>query len=442
MKRFLAILACKLARWAGKLLGKGSSMPGTVALRICPDVLSRLELPSCILAVTGSNGKTSTAEMVAAILRAQGKTVVTNGEGANQTEGVATALLSHATLGGKVTADVLVLESDERYAARTFRFFQPTHLVVTNLYRDQLTRNAHPQWVYQALEGAIFPETTLILNGDDPLVSAFGRNRENVVWYGLDRASFSVDAPTGTYRDGAHCPLCYAPMEYDYAHFNHLGHYRCTKCGHEKPKTQFTATQVDLAEHTLTLDGTHTIDLAFAGVYHAYNILAAWAATQVCGVAPETALKVIDHYVLQSGRVVEFQVGARHGVLLTSKHENSVAYDTNLRYIRSQNQPCEVILLVDDISRKYYTTETSWLWDIEFEMLNAPHVEHIYLTGRYAYDLALRLSHAFLDWEKVTVQPDLPALMAHLAHEGEQPLFALTCFSDRDKLLNYARKEG
>ena len=120
MRKFLAIVVCKLGRFVGKLIGKGSSMPGKFALKICPDILRRVQLPPHIIAVTGSNGKTSTVEMIATVLRGQGKNVIYNAEGSNQVEGVTTLILTHATLGGKVNADVLLLESDERYAAHSF----------------------------------------------------------------------------------------------------------------------------------------------------------------------------------------------------------------------------------------------------------------------------------------------------------------------------------
>ena len=163
---FLAILVCKLGRFLGKCIGKGSSMPGKAALKLCPDILRRVQLPSRIIAVTGSNGKTSTVEMIAAILRASGQTVVYNEEGSNQIEGVTTLVLTHATFGGRVKADVLLIESDERYAAHSFQFFHPTHFVITNLYRDQLTRNGHPEWVYDAILPALAPETELLLNAE------------------------------------------------------------------------------------------------------------------------------------------------------------------------------------------------------------------------------------------------------------------------------------
>jgi UDP-N-acetylmuramyl tripeptide synthase len=442
MRKFLAILVCKLGRFVGKLVGKGSSMPGKFALKICPDILSRVQLPPHIIAVTGSNGKTSTVEMIAAILRSDGKNVVYNEEGSNQIEGVTTLILTHATLSGRVKADVLLIESDERYAAHSFKFFHPTEFVVTNLYRDQLTRNGHPEWVYDAILPAIHPETELLLNADDPLSSCFAQGHEKVQWFGLDKCSISTDAPTGVYHDGAYCPLCHAPMEYDYVHYNHIGAYRCTKCGHRKPVTDYTATAVDLEHGTLTIDGALTVQLAFRSIYNVYNILAAYAACRRVGVAADTAAGVISNYILKNGRMQTFTLGNHHGTLLTSKHENSIAYDTNLRYIAATKADCVVLIIVDAVSRKYFTSETSWLWDIDFDQLARPQVKKVVLSGRYCNDLAERFS--FTGVTGWSVQPDIAAAAAELKETGGEDLYVVTCFSDRDKLLNLpdVHKEG
>ena len=434
MRKFLAIVVCKLGRFVGKLVGKGSSMPGKFALKICPDILARVQLPEHIIAVTGSNGKTSTVEMIAAILRADGKHVVYNEEGSNQIEGVTTLVLTHATLSGRVKADVLLLESDERYAKFSFKFFHPTEFVITNLYRDQLTRNGHPEWVYDAILPALHPDTELILNADDPLSSCFAQGHEKVKWFGLDKCSISVDAPTGVYHDGAYCPICHAPMTYDYVHYNHIGAYRCTACGHAKPATDYTATAVDLESGTLTIDGAVDIHLAFRSIYNVYNILAAYAACRECGVDAETARGVINNYILKNGRMQKFTLGQHHGTLLTSKHENSIAYDTNLRYVASTKADCVVLVIVDAVSRKYFTSETSWLWDIDFGQLAAPHVKQVLLSGRYCNDLAERFS--FTDIENWSVVPDIGEAAAQLAAQGGEDLYVVTCFSDRDKLLD------
>ena len=440
MRKLLAIVVCKLGHFVGKLIGKGSSMPGKFALKICPDILRRVELPGHIIAVTGSNGKTSTVEMIAAVLRADGKTVVYNEEGSNQIEGVTTLVLTHATLGGKVRADVLLIESDERYAAHTFRYFHPTEFVITNLYRDQLTRNGHPEWVYDAILPALHPEPELLWTADDPLSSCFAQGREKVKWFGLNKCSISTDAPTGVYHDGAYCPVCHAPMEYDYVHYNHIGAYRCTNCGHRKPETDYTVTAVDLENAQVTLDGGVTIALAFRSIYNIYNILAAYAACRRVGVSGETAASVLGGYLLKNGRMQTFRLGAHHGTLLTSKHENSIAYDTNLRYIAASERDCVVLVIVDAVSRKYFTSETSWLWDIDFDQLRAPHVKRVVLAGRYCNDLAERFS--FTELTNWSVEPDIAAAAAELKSGGDEALFVVTCFSDRDKILSRVEKEA
>ncbi|MBE6996275.1 MAG: DUF1727 domain-containing protein [Ruminococcaceae bacterium] len=440
MRKLLAILVCKALRIAGKLVGKGSSLPGKYALKLCPDILRRVELPRHIIAVTGSNGKTSTVEMIAAILRAGGKTVVYNEEGSNQIEGVTTLVLSHASLSGKVRADVLLIESDERYAARSFRFFHPTAFVITNLYRDQLTRNGHPEWVYDAILPAIHPETTLVLNADDPLSACFARGGNAVKWFGLEQCAVSQSAPSGVYHDGAHCPVCRAPMTYDYAHYNHIGAYRCAACGHARPTPDYAATAVDLDGGSLTLDGGVTVQLAFRSIYNVYNILAAYAVCRETGVAAETAAETISGYVLKNGRVQTFRLGNHRGTLLTSKHENSIAYDTNLRYVTSAKADCAVLVIVDAVSRKYFTSETSWLWDIDFDLLAAPHVKRVILSGAYSNDLAQRFSFsAVKNW---TVIPDIATAAAALREDGSEDVYVITCFSDRDKLLAHVEKEG
>lgn len=420
-------------------MGKGSTLPGKLALMLCPDVLSRVEVPQQIIAVTGSNGKTSTVELIAAILRRAGNTVVFNEKGANQLEGVATLVLTKGDLRGRVKADVLLLECDERSTVQIFRYFPPKQLVITNLFRDQLTRNGHPEWIYDVILPAIPEEAELILNADDPLSSCFARGREKVTWFGLDQSASSAGSPTGVYHDGACCPICKGPMEYDYVHYNHIGAYRCKRCGHHKPHTDYSVTALDLETGELVIDHWVSILLDFCSIYHVYNILAAYAVSRQNGVSPEESAEAVNRYSLQSGRMQRFTLGRHCGTLLTSKHENSISYDTNLGYIAGTKRDCVVLIIVDSVSRKYFTCETSWLWDIDFAQLKAPHVKRIILSGQYANDLAERFS--FTDLENWSVQPSIFEVVQELEGSGEEEIYVVTCFSDRDKLLDHVEKE-
>lgn len=436
MKKFIAIAVCKILRFIGSFIGKGSSLPGEIALKICPDILKRVTLPKEIIAVTGSNGKTSTVEMIAHVLASSGKDVVYNKEGSNQIEGVTTLILTNSTLGGKFKKDAVIIESDERYSKYTFKYFSPTHYVITNLYRDQLTRNGHPQWVFNAVKESISDDCTLVLNADDPLVSLFGKGRENVIWFGMDRQDFSTDTNTGMYDDGKYCPVCNAPMKYDYYHYNHIGSYRCEKCGYKKNDTSFTVTKTDLESGVITINEKDEIQLSFKSIYNVYNILACYAVCCLVGVDGETVSKSISNYFLKNGRVVEYRLGEAKGTLITSKHENSVSYDQSLRYSVQQKNPHAVIIIVDAVSRKYYTSETSWLWDINFGMLNTENTEHIYLLGKYANDLYVRFSYTDIAPEKISLIENIPQGVETIKNAGHSELYTITCFSDKDKFLS------
>ena len=441
MKKFLAILVCKLLRFAGRLVGKGSSLPGQIALKICPDILGMIRLPSQIIAVTGSNGKTSTVEMIAHVLKAAGKRIAYNKEGSNQIEGVTALILCDCTLGGRCKSDILLIESDERYAKYTFHSFQPTHYVITILYRDQLTRNGHPQWVFGAIKPSIPENGTLILNSDDPLVSLFGYGRGKVVRFGMDRQSFSSEENTGMYDDGKYCPHCGGAMKYTYRHYAHIGSYFCTSCGYHRVEPEYRITEADLEEGYLTVNGEDTIPLAFRSLYNAYNILACYALCDVIGIDRRIISESIGNYVLKNGRIVNFRLGETSGMLLTSKHENSVSYDQSLRYITQQKENHAVCIIVDAVSRKYFTSETSWLWDINFDVLKLSTTEHIYLFGRYAYDLAVRFSYTEIDAGRISVIPSIPEGIDTIKAAGYKRIYTVTCFSDKDKFLSHVEIE-
>ncbi len=441
MKRFFTILICKLLRFAGKLLGKGSSLPGQIALKLCPDILSRVRLPKYIIAVTGSNGKTSTVEMIAHILIKNGKKVSWNKEGSNQIEGVTTLVLNSATLGGKVKSDILLIESDERFARYTFRYIKPTHYVITNLYRDQLTRNGHPEWVYDALLDSITDGTQLILNADDPLVASFGWGKDNVIWFGADKLSSDTEKLESAYNDGAYCPICKAPMTYSTHHYNHIGHYACTKCGYKRPDTKYTITDVDLENGEMTVDGKYKITLALKSLYNIYNILSAYTVASIVGIDGEEIAMDMNNYVLKNGRVITFELGGRKGTLLTSKHENSISYDQSIRVASAFKDGCDVMIIVDAVSRKYFTSDVSWLYDIDFEMLKNENVREIVLAGKYFNDLAVRFSYTDIPEDKIKLFEDIDEAVDYLNSDRKEYIYVITCFSDKGKFLAKVKED-
>lgn len=188
-----AVVAGKAARAASRLRGGGSALPGLVAERVDPGFLAHAlaEVRGGIVVVSGTNGKTTTTKMLVAVLRAHGCTVFTNPTGSNFTRGVISSMLGELPLGGRLRADLAVLELDEAHALRFAEAVRPTHSLLLNVARDQLDRFAEIDHTAQLLATLAEQTTTgVVLNLDDSFVS---RIRDRVA-DGVQVRYFGVDA--------------------------------------------------------------------------------------------------------------------------------------------------------------------------------------------------------------------------------------------------------
>jgi len=436
MKKALIIILNKIMYKIGKFLKKGSSKPGQIALKMDKNILSKITLPEDIIVVTGSNGKTSTTELIYNVLKDNGYSVGCNLEGSNQTEGVTTMILNNCNLKGEVEKDVLVIESDERYLRHTLKFFKPKYLVITNLYRDQMTRNGHPELIYDIINEAITDGIHLILNTDDPLSSLYGYKRENVTYFGMNENELSTKINTGVYDDGKYCPNCKQKLDYEYYNYAHIGSYKCKNCGHERKNPDYAVTSIDLRQGEVKINDKFKISIGIRSIYNAYNVLAAFAVTSLMGVKPENIINTLNDYIMKNDRVQTFDIDGHAGMLLTSKHENSISYNQSISYVINENKPCTIVFIVDAVSRKYFTSETSWIWDIDFEKVNAECVKKVILAGKYVNDLVARFSYADIDMSKVCISKDLDEMMRDVKETAEGNIYVITCFSDRMKFMN------
>ena len=195
-------------------------------------------------------------------------------------------------------------------------------------------------------------------------------------------------------------------------------------------------TEVDLDHSRIVINCKDTVELAFKSIYNIYNILAAYSVCTLLGIPGADVAGRVSNYILKNGRYIEFALGAHNGTFLISKHENSISYDMSFRYAASQGKPFSAVIIVDAVSRKYFTSETSWLWDINFDLLNNPLLEKVYLCGKYCNDLAMRFSFTDIPAERIRVFADIDAACAELRENGSEQLYAVTCFSDKDKFMS------
>ncbi|MBR2788999.1 MAG: hypothetical protein IKD70_00045, partial [Eggerthellaceae bacterium] len=78
-----------------------TTLPGKVALAVCPGLLSELSRDMDVVLVTGTNGKTTTTHLIAGMGEGVGRRLMTNSGGANMTAGLAAAFVADCGRGGR-----------------------------------------------------------------------------------------------------------------------------------------------------------------------------------------------------------------------------------------------------------------------------------------------------------------------------------------------------
>ena len=251
LKYYLAFYLAKLSVVALKIIRRDATQfPGKLAITICPDFLKMIEKPKTIIAVTGTNGKTTVCNMIEDCLKANDYEFIDNQLGSNTNSGIASTFIKGANLSGKQKKDMAIFEIDERSAIRIYPFMTPTYLICTNLFRDSLMRNAHTEFISNILTSNIPKETKLILNGDDLIVSNLAPENERV-YFGINRLETDTDTCENIARDIIVCPKCDSKLEYDFVRYNHIGRAKCSKCDFKSPKIDYEVTNINLEDRTI-----------------------------------------------------------------------------------------------------------------------------------------------------------------------------------------------
>ncbi len=408
--------------------GGGTTLPGRVLLRLAPDAIARLGagLGAGSALISATNGKTTTAGMVAAILAAEGRRPVHNRAGSNMTWGVATALLEQDGEEG-------LFEVDEAWLPRVAEQLRPRLIVLGNLFRDQLDRYGEmealaDEWERTVAAGEGHP--SFALNADDPLIADLGRDREGrrrdgVLYFGIEDSAQALPALQHAF-DAKHCRRCGHPYEYERAFVGHLGHYSCPSCGAERPRPEVAATEIELrgmdgsSSRIRTPEGEIELELPLPGLYNVYNALAAIAAGLRLGVGPESIAAALGEMKAAFGRVETIAVGGVPVSILLIKNPAGANEVLRTLLLEAEAQDgsrdgAGIDLWIALNDRIADGRDVSWIWDADFELLGAA-VRRVVCSGTRAPELALRLKYAGWPTDRIEViegiEPSLDAAVA------------------------------
>ncbi len=442
--RYIALIIGKLASLLLKLIGRhGGSFPGRVALVFCKDILKYFKYPDITILVTGTNGKTSTSNLIAGTFREAGYDVISNSRGDNIIFGIASLLIKNAGFDFVIDSEVLVLEVDELTLARHFKDISATDLVVTNFFRDQLDRAGEMETIINKISHAIKDyDKNIYLNEDDPNVKRMGyaAKNANLISFGLDRLADASETNHEA-KEGKFCFNCNGELQYDYYQYSHIGSYHCSSCEFGSSRPDYFMTNINeeaLSFDILTKDEkTYSLNSNIDAAYHLYNLVAASSVSLNYGIDVEKINRVFANFNLGIGRMENISIDGKDVLLNLVK--NPTGFNEILKYINKYKEDKSMIFVLNDNVQD--GTDTSWIWDAEFEKIDG--LSTVILSGKRAYEAALRFKIAEIDTEIVVEKDFSKALDRLMKTEAKKYVISTytALFSSRAVMLARADKD-
>jgi UDP-N-acetylmuramyl tripeptide synthase len=402
------------------------------------------------IVITGSNGKTTTARMTAAIADSSGRRVSQNRTGSNLLQGVTSVAVNFADLFGRLDSDALLFEIDEATIPLAVPEIQPDVVVITNIFRDQLDRYGELYAVAQALNKMLenLPESaTILLNGNDPQVASFGQNaKAKRLFFGLETKEVGTPVPEQS-ADIIRCIRCNEDLVYEVAYMSHLGIYRCPNCGYTLPELDIAATSIKLASDgegpthvTLrTPQGVMELEIPLPGLHNVYNAMVAIGAAMAAGFNMEKVQTALSGLRPAFGRLEKIQAGDKTIYLTFVK--NPTSFNLMLRLIAQHAGKKHLLLAASNTVVD--GEDFAWLWDVEVEEIAADILDAV-CSGNKAEELAMRLKYAEVSTDRINCIADREAALdAALKNvESGGTLYIMCGYTPTHELRRIMQKRG
>ena len=343
-----------------------ANLPGKIALKIDPSLLDELrgKCTQGSVITVGTNGKTSTNNLLADAFEASGRTIICNRTGANLAAGISSALLQQPA------AQWGVFECDELWLAHVLPHLRSNYVLLLNLFRDQLDRCGEIDRIQTSIAGALTasPDTVLVYNADDPLCARIADEVPNrTVAFGL---SESMDLAQNTVTDAQMCQKCDGMVRYHYRQYGQLGDYFCDQCDFARPTLDFAGRDIAIGPSGVTMEvcgpaGCESVHTPQPTPYAAYNLVASYALCREVGIPTADFQRAQDAFNPRNGRLQRYRLGGRDVLLNLAK--NPTGFNQNLKIVEADRGPKMVAFFIND--QVADGRDISWIWDIDFEEL-------------------------------------------------------------------------
>ncbi len=441
-------LAVCLAKFSSQVirrtrLGRGTTLPGRIAEMLAPELLQELSgmVREKVIVTMGTNGKTTTNNLLCQTLEAEGKKVICNRLGANMKNGIISAFVLAARKDGRLDADYACIEVDELAAATVVPLLAPDCIVLTNIFRDQLDRYGEIDIICRKIKEAVqtLPKAMLVINSDDIFSYALACECGNpVVLYGIKENEFHDMASEG-FPDSLFCRFCGERLSYDFFHYGHLGSWHCSHCGAKRPSPVFTASDIwfDGEGCSFSLDG-QLFTAQTKAYYSIYNILSAYTALYAAEAEAFAFEETVRNFDYGNKREEKFFINGAHVQLYLVK--NPVGFQQKLVMLRRDSSPKDIIIQINDNAQD--GKDVSWLWDVDFSAFAKLHAVTVLTAGLRRYDMQLRLKYEDIPCETID---DIEIAVEELTEKGTKNLYVISNYSglyEMNQMLKRMQKKG
>ncbi len=384
------IMILKLINIILKLFGKhGGNIIGKIAIKLNKNMLEYFKINCPVIAVTATNGKTSTNNCIAYTLETAGNKVISNKEGNNMETGILSTLIKNSTITGKIKADYITFEVDESYVPKIFKTIRLDTLVILDFFRDQLDRNGEVETLILKINEFLKTYTgNLVLNADDPNVARLGKaneNNKNIYYYRVQKYEYATQNMKEA-GEGKFCPFCKTRLEYEYYQYSHIGKFHCPKCSYGENQIYKEAQNVDLKERSFDVEGI-TYKIQDNSIYTIYNYVAVLSVMSLYHIPTEDVVNAFSKFALKNGRLEAIKVNNIPTIINLAK--NPTGANVSLRLLKEDEEEKELLFVLNDNIADGF--DVSWIWDINFDKLLENKVTRIITAGTRPYDIAIRI---------------------------------------------------
>ncbi len=446
---YIQLILGKIIVFLIKIIDKnrGTDLPGKIILKInkkFPLGFKSIDYDKVVF-ITGTNGKSTTTNIVSHVIKESKKNVLANLEGANLIAGITTSLIKNAKLNGRLKSEYFVFEIDERSLKGIYDVIPAKHLVITNLQKDQSHRNGDPDFIYRKVKEVVNNDMTLYLNNEEPRSKSFEDFSKNVKYYGVDKNEFSRkhDGPLDITMP---CPKCNHKIHFDYFNIDNVGKFSCLNCSFKSEENlKHSLSDIDFEKEIFKYEGEN-FSMPYNVPFMLYNYSLCILLCENFGISKEDIKKAFQTFINVGGRIENIRYKGKSLKYIRIKQENPETLQSALDIVAADKKEKTFILGLCIIKDEHpFYTNTFYAYDCNFTpLVNSGIKKYIAFSKYVSYDTANRFIYEGVDRKDIATlnTDDVKIILDEVDKAGCDNIYLITWLKTFNDIKKYVKENN